>query len=129
MNPKILFGLTLILLGSGAGAAVDTSVAVLWPEHQRAFIQDGPGLLLSEDDKRAFLAAELEERDRWMQEFLGRDPIPDTEENELTVGIERRMALVRHEEFLSFVDHRARQCDHALHAGARGQGLAASLRG
>ena len=37
-----------------------------------------------------------------VDEFYGEDPIPETEENELTVGIERRMALVRHEEFLSY---------------------------
>lgn len=97
-----------LLVAAGVQAAVDTGEAVLWPEHQRAFIQDGPSLLLSDEQKESFLAASSQDRDRQMEEFLAADPIPETEENELELGIGRRMALVRHEEYLSLVDHRAR---------------------
>ena len=108
MKSRIPLIAVLILAAAGANAAVDTSVAVLWPEHQRVFIQDAPSLLLSDEQKQAFLAASADERDRLIDEFFDEDPIPETEENELVVGIERRMALVRHEEFLSNLDHRAR---------------------
>jgi Ca-activated chloride channel family protein len=108
MNMRILLAVALYLASTALQAAVDTSIAVLWPEHQRAFIQDAPSLLLSDEQKLEFLQATTEDRDRFIEAFLGEDPIPETPENELQVGIERRLALVRHEEFLSFVDHRAR---------------------
>ena len=107
MKSRILLSVGLGLTAGGLSAAVDTAAAVLWPEHQRAFIQDAPSLLLDEKQVQAFLAASPEERDRLVNEFYDRDPLPDTEENELTVGIEKRMALVRHEEYLSYIDHRA----------------------
>ena len=108
MKARIFLTAVWILAAAGVEAVVDSGMAVLWPEHQRVFIQDAPGLLLSEEQQKAFLAASTEERDELVDEFYGQDPIPETEENELIVGIERRMALVRHEEFLSYVDHRAR---------------------
>lgn len=108
MIPRIILAIVLCLAGTGVQAAVDTDDAVLWPEHQRTFIQDAPGLLLTEEQKKTFMQASSEDRDAFIEEFLGDDPIPETEENELAVGIERRLALVRHEEYLSFVDHRAR---------------------
>ena len=108
MKARISLIAVLTLAGMGLSAAVDTTAAVLWPEQQRAFIQDAPSLLLSDEQKQAFLAASSEDRDRLIDEFFDEDPIPETEENELTVGIERRVALVRHEEFLSYLDHRAR---------------------
>ncbi len=107
MRSRILWTGVCILAAVGVRAEVDTRAAVLWPEHQRVFIQDAPSLLLGDEEKKAFLAASPEERDGLVDEFYDRDPLPETEENELTVGIERRVALVRHEEFLSYVDHRA----------------------
>ena len=108
MSARILVGTLIALVASASNAAIDTSRAVLWPEHQRAFIQDGPSLLLSEEQVESLMAADSEERDRLINEFYDQDPIPETEENELTVGIEKRIAVVRHEEFLSYIDHRAR---------------------
>ena len=108
MIPRILLATVLCLAGAGLQAAVDTSTAVLWPEHQRTFIQDAPSLLLTDEQKREFLQSTAEVRDQFVENFLGEDPIPETEENELAIGIERRLALVRHEEYLSFVDSRAR---------------------
>ena len=35
---------------------------VLWPEHQRSFLQDVPALLLTEEQRQGFLDASSEER-------------------------------------------------------------------
>ena len=80
---------------------------VLWPERQRAFLHDGPGLLLSESQHDELLAADPEERQQWIEAFLQQDPIPETPTNELTEGIRRRQGLTRRE-FLSLLDDRAR---------------------
>ncbi len=108
MRTKWILIASLSLVGMAAQGAVDTRPAVLWPEHQRAFIQDAPSLLLTDEQRQSFMAAGSEERDELVSEFYAQDPIPETEENELVAGIERRLALVRHEEYLSFIDHRAR---------------------
>jgi VWFA-related protein len=77
---------------------VDPVTAVLtWPEPQRAFFQDGPGLLLTRQQRDELLAMAADERERFIQEFLGRDPVPDTPANELKVGIERRQRLMLNE--------------------------------
>jgi hypothetical protein len=87
-------------------ASAETDDAVLWPEHQRAFFQDGPALLLSDGDRRAFAAMAEAGRDDFMEEFL-RDPLPDSEVNELRAGIDRRLRLVR-SEVATPLDDRAR---------------------
>ena len=69
----------------------------LWPEPQRAFFQDGPGLLLSAEERSEILGVEEAGRERILREFLDRDPLLETPENELRVGIERRARLVAHE--------------------------------
>jgi len=66
----------------------------VWPEAQRAFLQDGPGLLLTLDQREAFLALDDAGRDAFIGEMLGRDPIPETPANELVEGIARRRRLV-----------------------------------
>ena len=66
----------------------------LWPEAQRAFFQDGPGLLLTLDQRETFLALDEAGRDAYIGEMLGRDPIPETPANELVEGIARRRRLV-----------------------------------
>lgn len=66
----------------------------LWPEPQRAFFQDGPGLLLSPEERDEILGLDEAGRGRLIGEFLGRDPIPETPQNELAEGIERRLRLV-----------------------------------
>jgi Ca-activated chloride channel family protein len=66
---------------------------VLWPEEQRAFFQDGPGLLLTDAQRDSFLSQDEAGRDAFIRQWLDRDPIPETPENELRLGIERRRRL------------------------------------
>lgn len=89
-----------------AGAAAAPPVSLRWPEPQRAFLEDGPGLLLSEADREALLAMDESARESWIEEFLGRDPLPETPDNELALGIERRARLAA-SEFLSAADVRS----------------------
>lgn len=67
----------------------------LWPEPQRAFFQDGPGLLLSAEERSEILGTGEAGRERLIREILDRDPIPETPENELRLGIERRTRLIQ----------------------------------
>jgi Ca-activated chloride channel homolog len=69
----------------------------LWPEPQRAFFQDGPGLLLSPEQRDEMLGLDEAGRGRLIQEILDRDPIPETPENEMRLGVERRLRLVTEE--------------------------------
>lgn len=78
---------------------------LLWPEDQRAFLQDGPGLLLSREQTDELTNLDVVGRQRFIDEFL-RDPLPETEENELVLGIAERRALVRRE-LMTFLDARA----------------------
>lgn len=80
---------------------------VLWPERQRAFLQDGPGLLLTAAQRAELVTAPAAERDAVIASFLAADPDPATPLNELAEGIERRRQLVR-AQFLSPLDVRAR---------------------
>ena len=78
----------------------------LWPEPERAFFQDGPGLLLSPEQRTELLGLNPEARARWIEEFLERDPLPETPKNELREAISRRLALAT-DQFLSPRDVRA----------------------
>jgi Ca-activated chloride channel homolog len=89
-----------------AAPALAAEDPVLWPEEQRAFLQDGPALLLPESERASFAALDAAARARFIAEFLGRDPLPATPENELALGIARRQQLAA-EEFLSPLDVRA----------------------
>jgi Ca-activated chloride channel family protein len=80
---------------------------VLWPENEREFVLDGPGLLLSQEARQELLGLASEERRRVIDEFLAQDPIEETEINELRVGIERRRRLAI-SEASTFLDDRAR---------------------
>ena len=81
------------------------AVPLLWPEEQRAFLQDGPGLLLNREQADELTDLDVVGREKFIDELL-RDPLPETPENELVLGIEERRKLVRHE-FLTFLDARA----------------------
>ncbi|HVS01029.1 MAG TPA: VWA domain-containing protein [Thermoanaerobaculia bacterium] len=85
------------------GAAADP---LRWPEPQRAFWQDGPSLLLSQEQRQELLSLDEAGRDRFIQEFLAQDPVPETPVNELRTGIERRQKLAGLE-YLSPGDVRA----------------------
>ncbi|MEO1368725.1 MAG: hypothetical protein AAFX50_16240, partial [Acidobacteriota bacterium] len=78
-----------------------------WPENQRAFYQDGPAWLLDRGQRDELLDLDGTSRDRYIEQFLA-DPIPETPENEMLQGINRRRALVLGEEIQSFQDARAR---------------------
>ena len=65
----------------------------LWPEPQRSFFQDGPGLLMTPEQRTELRALSPEAREQAIQEFLEKDPIPETQDNELTEAIERRRRL------------------------------------
>ncbi|MFL6292646.1 MAG: VWA domain-containing protein [Thermoanaerobaculia bacterium] len=58
---------------------------ILWPEPQRAFLQDGPGLLLTPEQREELLALDEAGRDAFIERFLA-DPI-------LREGIELRRRL------------------------------------
>ncbi|HEX3131185.1 MAG TPA: VWA domain-containing protein [Thermoanaerobaculia bacterium] len=75
-----------------AALAAQSSDPVLWPEPQRAFLQDGPGLLLSAEQRREFLSLDETGRESFLERFLV-DPIPATPINELAEGIARRRRL------------------------------------
>ncbi len=93
-----------VVIGSAAAAALEDPV--LWPEDQRAFFQDGAGLLLGRSECEAFQALPEAERAAFLERFLS-DPLPETAENELEEGIRRRSLLAR-AEMLSPLDDRAR---------------------
>jgi Ca-activated chloride channel family protein len=78
----------------------------LWPEPERSFFQDGPGLLLTEAQRAELRGLDPEARARWIQELLERDPIPETPANELSEGIARRRRLAE-DQYLSPRDVRA----------------------
>jgi VWFA-related protein len=64
-----------------------------WPEAQRAFYQDGPGLLLTPEQRDRLLTMDDAARESFIRDFLGRDPLPETPANELREGIDRRTRL------------------------------------
>ncbi|HEV7508197.1 MAG TPA: VWA domain-containing protein [Thermoanaerobaculia bacterium] len=91
-----VFSLLLVALPAFAQSPA-SSEPVLWPEAQRAFFQDGPGLLLTLDQQETFLSLDEAGRDAFIGEMLGRDPVPGTPANELVEGIARRRRLVASE--------------------------------
>ncbi len=80
---------------------------LLWPEEQRAFLQDGPGLLLSDNEIEDLLHLDTVGREQYIARYLAQDPDPETPENELIEGIRRRGELAR-SEFFTMLDDRAR---------------------
>jgi Ca-activated chloride channel homolog len=77
----------------------------LWPEPERAFVQDGPGLLLTPEQRTELQSFSPEARARWIQDFLDHDPNPATPVNELREAIARRQRLAN-DEYLSTQDAR-----------------------
>lgn len=109
---------TLLALGLIVALAPETDAAPLddprrqifegvlgWPEEQRAFFQDGPGFLLARAELDELLELDGRSRAEWIEAFYA-DPIPETPENEMREGVERRRALVR-ETLRGFQDVRA----------------------
>jgi len=76
----------LLLLPLPAAAAPAGAIdPLLWPEAQRSFWQDGPALLLDEEQRAAFLALDEAGREAFIHDFV--------ERNELEEGIARRQRL------------------------------------
>src|SRR6266545_623304 len=75
MFKKVLLAVAsvLFLLAAALPAAAGETDPLLWPDAQRAFWQDGPGLLLDEQQRAAFLVLDEAGRDAFIRDFLGRD--------------------------------------------------------
>jgi hypothetical protein len=102
----------VLALVAAVAAAVPVAAAtdgerVLWPEPERAFVDDGPGWLLPDVERDALLGMDSPRRAAWIESFLARDPVPATPDNELEQGIERRRQLVL-SELPTFLDDRAK---------------------
>lgn len=107
-RPVLLFALlTLLGLPALVVPSIPVGLSLLWPEEQRAFLQDGPGLLLSNAQLEELASLDTVGRERFISRFLDRDPLPETPENELQQGIERRRTLVERE-LAGWLDDRAR---------------------
>ncbi len=78
----------------------------LWPEAERAFLQDGPALLLTPEQRTELRGLSQEARALWIKEFLAKDPVPETPANELADGVARRWKLAQ-DQFVSPRDVRA----------------------
>ena len=89
-----------------AASEIPYGLPLLWPEPQRAFLQDGPGLLLRAEKVRELTDLDSVGRDAWIERFYA-DPNPATAANEMRDGIARRRAIARRET-LSFLDDRAK---------------------
>ena len=79
--------LPCLVLAAALPAAAEWDAPGSWPEEQQAFLFDGPGLLLTKAQHEELQALIESERREWIDGFLGRDPIPETEANELVEGI------------------------------------------
>ncbi len=97
---SLAFLLALPDLPALAQPPSDRSDPALWPEAQRAFFQDGPALLLSREQREILTGLDEAGREASIDEFLDRDPMPETPANELREGIERRRLLVSREGLL-----------------------------
>ena len=90
MRKVVLLAVASVLLlcaavpaGAAAAAGIDP---LLWPEEQRSFWQDGPALLLTEEQRAAFLVLDEPGRAAFLRDFLGRHDL-------LREGIARRQRL------------------------------------
>ena len=97
---------TLLPLVSLRAQGLQENDPTLWPEPDRAFLQDGPGLLLTPEQRTELRGFNPEARARWIQEFLNRDPNPATPDNELAKAITKRQRLAA-DQYLSPQDVRS----------------------
>jgi len=80
--------------GNAAGASDVDAQAVADRETVRRFLEEGPALLLPVAERARLAALPVSEALAVAQELASRDPLPETAENELAVGIDRRQRLV-----------------------------------
>jgi len=92
-----LLAITALLLVSALPAAARSEDPggdpTLWPEPQRSFFQDGPGLLLTAEQRAEMRTLSPDAREHAIQEFLEKDPVPETPDNELAEAVDRRRLL------------------------------------
>jgi VWFA-related protein len=86
---KALVAVLLLSLAAALPAAGQSADARLWPDGQRAFFE-GPGLLLDDAERAAFLGRDEAGREAFLRAFLDRDP-------GLREGVERRARLAARE--------------------------------
>lgn len=103
--PLSFLFLTLLPFALLRAQGLQENDPTLWPEPERAFFQDGPGLLLTTEQRTELRGFNPEARALWIQQFLGKDPVPGTPANELREGIARRQHLAN-DEYLSTQDVR-----------------------
>jgi VWFA-related protein len=102
----LLLTLSLLLPFSTLAQSLQENDPALWPEAERAFYQDGPGLLLTPEQRTELRGFNPEARAAWIRQFLEKDPVPETPVNELKEGIERRRLLAQ-DQFTTPQDGRA----------------------
>ncbi len=85
MKHVLLAVASVLLLCAALPAGAAETDPLLWPEEQRSFWQDGPALLLTEEQRAAFLALDEAGRAAFLHAFLDR--------NGLRAGVERRLRL------------------------------------
>jgi len=87
----------VLLLAVAPAFAVASDDPLLWPEPQRAFLQDGPGLLLTPEQREELLSLDEASRDAFIERFFA-DPFPQSPVNEMREGIElrKRLAFAEH---------------------------------
>ena len=101
MRPALLA--LLVALGPAVAApAADTVPTDAEPV--RAFFDEGPALLVPRAERERLAAAPAAERAAFVSDFLARDPLPATPENELALGIEARRRLVAAERVSPYDD-------------------------
>jgi VWFA-related protein len=105
--PAVFLLLATALSPLPGGRAQDAPKAdpLLWPEPQRAFFQDGPGLLLGPQRRTALLAADDAGRARLIADFYAAGAPAAVPAGELRQAIERRQRLAT-QEFFSPTDVR-----------------------
>lgn len=101
MRPfRSFLALCVLFVGTAAAQSSPKSDDPLkWPEAQRAFLHDGPGLLLTPEQRAELTALGEAERDKWIRDFLA-------SVDQLQAGIDRRQRLAL-AELASPVDVRA----------------------
>ncbi|MGD2114517.1 MAG: VWA domain-containing protein [Acidobacteriota bacterium] len=88
----VVAALLAVLAGTAAAAG---EPAPLWPEDQRSFYLDGPGWLLSEEQRAELLEMTGTERAAFIERFLSAEDLPAVSADELGEAIERRRRLMR----------------------------------
>jgi Ca-activated chloride channel family protein len=92
--PRRAVFVVLALLLAGLAAGARPAPAALTAEQVRRFVQEGPALLLPADQRRSLDEMSQAAASEWIEQFLARDPIPETPDNELVTGIEKRRELI-----------------------------------